>query len=193
MARNSALSRLRSSTLQSVGKPPSGVVAPPQATIRLSPTSGPVGTNITVTGSNSVDIVIVSIDPLDAQSVLVQLNDATGQSFKLEDSTGIVIDVIRATTGGQPMGIAVDGTDTWGRVFVADRSSDRLTVIFGRSPGLTIDCQLQVGAGPYAVAVDDVTGARGGRRCASAGPEPVGARKGLDRGRWPGTFRRKGC
>src|SRR5687767_14874104 len=48
---------------------------------------------ISVTGSDSVDIVIVSVDPLDPQAVLVQLNDATGQSFKLEDSTGIVIDV----------------------------------------------------------------------------------------------------
>jgi DNA-binding beta-propeller fold protein YncE len=56
------------------------------------------------------------------------------------------------------MGIAVDGTDTWGRVFVADRSSDRISVIFGRSPDLTIDCRLQVGARPYAVAVDAATG-----------------------------------
>ena len=68
------------------------------------------------------------------------------------------VEVIRAVTGGQPMGIAVDATDTWGRVFVADRSSDRLSVIFGRSPGLTIDCQLKVGTHPYAVAVDADTG-----------------------------------
>ena len=74
------------------------------------------------------------------------------------DSRGDPIDVIRAPTGGQPMGIAIDGTDTWGRVFVADRSSDRLSVIFGRSPELTIDCQLRVGAGPYGVAVDATSG-----------------------------------
>src|SRR5688500_20093190 len=48
---------------------------------------------ITVTGSNAVDIVIVSVDPLDAQAVLVQLNDATPQSFRAEDATGILIDV----------------------------------------------------------------------------------------------------
>ena len=64
------------------------------------------------------------------------------------DSRGDGVEVIRAVTGGQPMGIAVDATDTWGRVFVADRSSDRLSVIFGRSPGLTIDCQLKVGTRP---------------------------------------------
>jgi DNA-binding beta-propeller fold protein YncE len=74
------------------------------------------------------------------------------------DSRGNAIDVVRATPGGQPMGIAVDATDTWGRVFVADRSSDRISVIFGRSPALTIDCHLQVGTGPYAVAVDATTG-----------------------------------
>ena len=74
------------------------------------------------------------------------------------DSRGDGVEVIRAATGGQPMGIAVDATDTWGRVFVADRSSDRLSVIFGRSPALTIDCQLDVGARPYAVAVDAASG-----------------------------------
>ena len=76
----------------------------------------------------------------------------------MTDSRGNGVEVIRAVTGGQPMGIAVDATDTWGRVFVADRSSDRLSVIFGRSPGLTIDCQLKVGTHPYAVAVDADTG-----------------------------------
>ena len=74
------------------------------------------------------------------------------------DSRGDGITVVRAVTGGQPMGLAVDETDTWGRVFVADRSSDTISVIFGRSPDLTIDCRLQVGAGPYGVAVDDATG-----------------------------------
>src|SRR5918993_1229355 len=48
---------------------------------------------ITITGSSAVDIVIVSVDPLNSRSVLVQLNDATGQSFALEDTTGILIDV----------------------------------------------------------------------------------------------------
>src|SRR6187431_1997329 len=47
---------------------------------------------ITITGTSGADIVIVSIDPLDRRSVLVQLNDATGQSFKLIDSTAISID-----------------------------------------------------------------------------------------------------
>ena len=60
--------------------------------------------------------------------------------------------------GGQPMGIGIDTTDTWGRTFVADRSSDHITVVYGRSPGLTVQCQLPVGERPYGVAVDDATG-----------------------------------
>jgi DNA-binding beta-propeller fold protein YncE len=56
------------------------------------------------------------------------------------------------------MGIGIDSTDTWGRTFVADRSSDRVTVVYGRSPELTIQCQLPVGQTPYGVAVDAETG-----------------------------------
>jgi DNA-binding beta-propeller fold protein YncE len=74
------------------------------------------------------------------------------------DSRGDGVAITRSLVGGQPMGIAVDGTDTWGRVFVADRSSDRISVLFGRSPDLAIDCQLVVGARPYSVAVDATTG-----------------------------------
>ena len=65
---------------------------------------------------------------------------------------------VSAPVGGQPMGIAIDSTDTWGRVYVADRGSDRISLVFGRSPDLTIQCQLPVGEGPYGVAVDAVTG-----------------------------------
>ena len=56
------------------------------------------------------------------------------------------------------MGVAVDSTDTWGRVFVADRSRGHISVIYGRSPDLTMQCQLPVGEGPYSVAVDAETG-----------------------------------
>jgi DNA-binding beta-propeller fold protein YncE len=66
--------------------------------------------------------------------------------------------VVTAPVGGQPMGIAVDSGHTYGRAFVADRASDRLSVLFGRSPDLTIECQLPVGPNPNAVAVDTGTG-----------------------------------
>ncbi len=56
------------------------------------------------------------------------------------------------------MGIGIDSADTWGRTFVADRASDHITVVYGRSPELTVHCQLPVGETPYGVAVDAETG-----------------------------------
>ena len=43
------------------------------------------------------------------------------------DSAGNQLRVVEVATGLDPAGIAVDATDAWGRVFVADRGSDQLT------------------------------------------------------------------
>ena len=74
------------------------------------------------------------------------------------DSAGNQLRVVEVATGLDPAGIAVDATDAWGRVFVADRGSNQLTVLYGRSPALTVACRYPIPGGPFDVAVDDETG-----------------------------------
>jgi DNA-binding beta-propeller fold protein YncE len=74
------------------------------------------------------------------------------------DSSGQSYSVVAVTSGEDPSGIALDATDPFGRVFVADRGSDQVTVLYGRSPELTLGCRLPVGPEPIDVAVDDATG-----------------------------------
>ncbi len=74
------------------------------------------------------------------------------------DTAGNRLRVVEAPTGLDPAGIAVDATDAWGRVFVADRGSDQVTILYGRSPALTVACRFPVAGGPFDVAVDDQTG-----------------------------------
>lgn len=77
---------------------------------------------------------------------------------RIADSRGGVVELVGVPAGIAPYGIAVDATDTYGRVYVADRGSDRLTVLFGRAPAPQVACVLSVGTTPYGVAVDASTG-----------------------------------
>ena len=74
------------------------------------------------------------------------------------DTAGNVFSVQAVASGTDPSGIAVDKTDPFGRVFVADQGSDQVTALYGRSPGLTVGCRLPAGSRPIDVAVDDATG-----------------------------------
>ena len=74
------------------------------------------------------------------------------------DTAGNDLSVLAVATGTNPSGIAVDRTDAFGRVFVADQGSDQVTALYGRSPGLTMGCRLPAGSRPVDVAVDDATG-----------------------------------
>src|SRR6478735_11513091 len=101
--------------------------------------------------------------PAAAQDCLPPTNTDPDASSAIDgetvtDSAGDQLRVVEVATGLDPAGIAVDATDEWGRVFVADRGSDQLTVLYGRSPDLTVACRYPVPVGPVDVAVDDETG-----------------------------------
>ena len=74
------------------------------------------------------------------------------------DTGGNVFSVAEVATGREPSGLAVDASDSYGRLYVADQGSDQVTVVYGRSPDLTVGCRLPVGTQPVDVAVDDASG-----------------------------------
>jgi DNA-binding beta-propeller fold protein YncE len=90
---------------------------------------------------------------------LPQEASATGTARTVVDSSGENVEEVTVPTGDQPRSIAIDATDTWGRVTVANRGDDRVTILFGRSPDLQVACQLPVGSRqPNSVALESDTG-----------------------------------
>ncbi len=74
------------------------------------------------------------------------------------DTAGTTLDLISVPLGNDPAGIAVDSTDTYGRVFVAVRGDDVVEVRYGRAPDLRSGCRLPIPGVPNDTAVDDSTG-----------------------------------
>jgi len=60
--------------------------------------------------------------------------------------------------GADPAGVAVDATDTYGRVFTAVRGERLVDVRYGRSPDLRGACRLPMPGAPNDLAIDDRTG-----------------------------------
>lgn len=83
---------------------------------------------------------------------------ATAGTRSVTGSDGESYRVASRPVGEDPAGMAVDATDTWGRVAVAVRGADALAILYGRSPALTIECVLPLDGAPSDVAVDDATG-----------------------------------
>src|SRR5262249_60673988 len=74
------------------------------------------------------------------------------------DTAGTTLKLISVPLGSDPAGIAVDSTDTYGRVFVAVRGDDVVEVRYGRSADLQNGCRLPIAGAPNDTAVDDATG-----------------------------------
>ncbi|MEZ4596728.1 MAG: hypothetical protein R3C32_07730 [Chloroflexota bacterium] len=74
------------------------------------------------------------------------------------DTAGTSLDLISVPVGADPAGVAVDATDTYGRVFTAVRASASVDVRYGRSPDLRGACRLPMPGAPNDLAIDDRTG-----------------------------------
>lgn len=76
----------------------------------------------------------------------------------VSDSRGTQLDLVSVPVGADPAGIAVDTSDTYGRVFSAVRGEDIVDVRYGRSPDLRASCRLPIAGAPNDIAIDGETG-----------------------------------
>jgi DNA-binding beta-propeller fold protein YncE len=74
------------------------------------------------------------------------------------DSRGTSFELVSVPVGADPAGVAIDSSDTYGRVFTAVRGERILDVRYGRSPDLRSGCRLPLPSTPNDVAVDGQTG-----------------------------------
>jgi DNA-binding beta-propeller fold protein YncE len=104
--------------------------------------------------------------PTDLSATCVAVEDAApvpsgappvGAS-SVTDTAGTGLDLISVPVGSDPAGVAVDASDTYGRVFTAVRGEDALDVRYGRSPDLEGACRLPIDGAPNDVAIDPATG-----------------------------------
>jgi DNA-binding beta-propeller fold protein YncE len=74
------------------------------------------------------------------------------------DSAGSSFELVSTPVGADPAGVAIDSSDTYGRVVTAVRGERALDVRYGRSPDLRAACRLPLSSVPNDVAIDDRTG-----------------------------------
>lgn len=84
--------------------------------------------------------------------------DAAAARRTVTDSAGETHGVAERSVGADPAGVAVDVEGTWGRVVVAGRGADTVTLLYGRSDDLAVACRIALAGAPSGVAVDPATG-----------------------------------
>ncbi|MFO1540228.1 MAG: FGLLP motif-containing membrane protein [Chloroflexota bacterium] len=84
--------------------------------------------------------------------------DATAARRTVTDSAGETHGVAERSVGADRAGVAVDAAGTWGRVVVAGRGTDTVTLLYGRSDDLAVACRIALPGAPSGVALDPATG-----------------------------------
>lgn len=74
------------------------------------------------------------------------------------DSLGTPLVLVSVPVGRDPAAVAVDATDTYGRVFTSVRGERVVDVRYGRSPDLRGACRIPLPGTPNDIAIEDATG-----------------------------------